>query len=202
MADPGNPTGADDALDRADDLAGRVEALKLRTDALTSSANTFSSAMARAFMQATVGGKQLDDVFRSLVLRMSNLAVAQAFKPISTGISNGINSLIGNLVSGFSGITANARGAVKPFAAGGVIGTPTYFPMSDGGLGLAGEAGPEAIVPLARGPDGRLGIAAQGGGGQTVIVQISTPDADSFRRSESYVTGQIARAVARGQRTM
>lgn len=202
MADPGNPTGGDDALDRADDLAGRVEALKLRTDALTSSANTFSSAMARAFTQATVGGKQLDDVFRSLVLRMSNLAVAQAFKPISTGISNGINGLLGNLMSGFSGIAANARGAVKPFAAGGVIGTPTYFPMSDGGLGLAGEAGPEAIVPLARGPDGRLGIAAQGGGGQTVIVQISTPDADSFRRSESYVTGQIARAVARGQRTM
>jgi phage-related minor tail protein len=91
---------------------------------------------------------------------------------------------------------------VKPFAAGGVIGTPTYFPMSDGGLGLAGEAGPEAIVPLARGPDGRLGIAAQGAAGQTVIVQISTPDADSFRRSESYVTGQIARAVARGQRTL
>jgi phage-related minor tail protein len=202
MAETGSSSAADDALDRADDLAGRVEALKLRTDALTSSANTFSSAMARAFTQATVGGKQLDDVFRSLVLRMSNLAVAQAFKPISTGISNGINSLIGNLTSGFSGVAANARGAVKPFAAGGVIGTPTYFPMSDGGLGLAGEAGPEAIVPLARGPDGRLGIAAQGGGGQTVIVQISTPDADSFRRSESYVTGQIARAVARGQRTM
>jgi phage-related minor tail protein len=202
MAETGSSSAADDALDRADDLAGRVEALKLRTDALTSSANTFSSAMARAFTQATVGGKQLDDVFRSLVLRMSNLAVAQAFKPISTGISSGINSLIGNLTSGFSGVAANARGAVKPFAAGGVIGTPTYFPMSDGGLGLAGEAGPEAIVPLARGPDGRLGIAAQGGSGQTVIVQISTPDADSFRRSESYVTGQIARAVARGQRTM
>jgi hypothetical protein len=33
-------------------------------------------------------------------------------------------------------------------------------------------------------------------------VQISTPDADSFRRSESYVTGQIARAVARSQRTL
>ena len=202
MAEPGNPSG-DDALDRADELAARIDALRLRTDALTSSANTFSSAMVRAFTQATIGGKQLDDVFRSLVLQMSNLALAQAFKPISNGISSGLNSLIGNLVSGFTGISANARGAVKPFAAGGVIGTPTYFPMSGGGLGLAGEAGPEAIVPLARGPDGRLGIAAQGAAaGQTVIVQISTPDADSFRRSESYVTGQIARAVARGQRTL
>lgn len=158
--------------------------------------------MARAFTQATVGGKQLDDVFRSLALRMSNLAVAQAFKPISNGISNGINGLIGNLVSGFTGISANARGAVKPFAAGGVIGTPTYFPMSDGGLGLAGEAGPEAIMPLARGPDGRLGVAAQAAAAPSIVVQITTPDADSFRRSESYVTGQIARAVARGQRTL
>ena len=54
-------------------------------------------------------------------------------------------------------------------------------------------------MPLARGPDGRLGVAAQGGATQ-VTIQIATPDADSFRRSESYVTGQIARAVARGQR--
>ena len=54
---------------------------------------------------------------------------------------------------------AAAMGAIKPFAAGGVIGTPTYFPLTSGGLGLAGEAGPEAIMPLARGADGRLGVA-------------------------------------------
>ena len=58
----------------------------------------------------------------------------------------------------------NARsGAVMPFAAGGVIGTPTYFPLPRR-LGLAGEAGPEAIVPLTRGSDGRLGIAMSGAG--------------------------------------
>jgi phage-related minor tail protein len=81
-----------------------------------------------------------------------------------------------------------------------VIGTPSYFPLMDGGVGLAGEAGPEAIMPLQRGPDGRLGIAGQGG--NTIHVSIATPDVDSFRRSESYVTGQIARAVARGQRSL
>ena len=84
-----------------------------------------------------------------------------------------------------------------------IIGTPTYFPLRSGGTGLAGEAGPEAIMPLARGPDGRLGVAASGGGrGASIIVNIATPDAESFRRSELYVTGQIARAVARGQRGM
>ncbi len=41
----------------------------------------------------------------------------------------------------------------------GVVAAPTYFPMA-GGAGLMGEAGPEAIMPLARGPDGKLGVAA------------------------------------------
>jgi phage-related minor tail protein len=98
---------------------------------------------------------------------------------------------------------AARMGAIKPFASGGVIGTPSYFPLSSGGLGLAGEAGPEAIVPLSRGADGRLGIAMRGAGhGANITVQIATPDAASFRRSEAYITGQIARAVARGQRSL
>ncbi|MFZ2092223.1 MAG: phage tail tape measure protein, partial [Pseudolabrys sp.] len=84
---------------------------------------------------------------------------------------------------------------------GGVIGAPTYFPLSSGGLGLAGETGPEAIFPLTRGSDGRLGVAMSGAGQPpNVTVQIATPDPQSFRRSEAYITGQIARAVARGQR--
>ena len=74
--------------------------------------------------------------------------------------------------------------------------------MGRGGVGLAGEAGPEAIMPLARGPDGRLGVAAAGGAAPNVTVNIATADADSFRRSEVYLTGLIARAVARGQRGM
>jgi phage-related minor tail protein len=73
--------------------------------------------------------------------------------------------------------------------------------MIGGGVGLAGEAGPEAIMPLKRGPDGRLGVAGAGGG-NVITVQIATPDAESFRRSETYITGQIARAVARGQRSL
>src|SRR3954454_10626988 len=98
---------------------------------------------------------------------------------------------------------AAAMGAIKPFAAGGVIGTPTYFPLTAGGVVLAGEAGPEAIVPLTRGTDGRLGVAMNGGGAPAnVTINIATPDADSFRRSGTYLTGQIARAVTRGQRSL
>lgn len=74
-----------------------------------------------------------------------------------------------------------------------MIATPTYFPLGPGGV--AGEARPEAILPLARGRDGRLGVAMNGAGAAAnVIVHIATPDADSFRRSEAYATGQVARA--------
>jgi phage-related minor tail protein len=73
--------------------------------------------------------------------------------------------------------------------------------MMDGGVGLAGEAGPEAIMPLKRGADGRLGVAGASGG-NSITVQIATSDLDSFRHSESYIAGQIARAVARGQRSL
>ena len=89
---------------------------------------------------------------------------------------------------------------MRPFAAGGVVAAPTYFPMR-GGLGLMGEAGPEAILPLARGSDGRLGVAAGGRARPApVTVNIATPDVEGFRRSEAQVAAGLARAVARGRR--
>jgi phage-related minor tail protein len=160
--------------------------------------------MASAFSQSVVGGRQLDEVLKSLALRLSTLALTQAFKPLANGLAGGLNQVFSGLFGGGGGQSlAAAMGAIKPFAAGGVIGTPSYFPLAGGGLGLAGEAGPEAIMPLARGADGRLGVAMSGGGiAPNVTIQIATTDLDSFRRSESYLTGQIARAVARGQRSL
>jgi phage-related minor tail protein len=175
----------------------KVDQLTTKTQALSSEAKGFARAMTSAFSQAVTGGKQFEDVLKSLALKVSDLAVKAALKPLTTSLAGGFDSLFSGL---FGGTTAkNADGAIKPFAAGGVIGTPTYFPMLGGGVGLAGEAGPEAILPLARGADGRLGVASSGGA-TTVNIKIATPDADSFRRSETYLTGQIARAVARGQR--
>lgn len=187
------------------DTASTLDSLTLKTRDLSTSANSFARAMSSAFATSVTGGKQFDDVLKSLALRMSDLAVRLAFKPLTNALSGGIESLLSGLTglgsSASSASVVAAAGAVKPFAAGGVIGTPTYFPMMDGGVGLAGEAGPEAIMPLKRGPDGRLGVSGAGGG-NNITVQIATPDVDSFRRSENYITGQIARAVARGQRSL
>jgi phage-related minor tail protein len=187
------------------DTASTLDSLELRTRNLAGSANSFARAMTSAFSSSITGGKQFDDVLKSLALRLSDLAVRLAFKPLTSALGSGLESLLSGLTnigaSASSASVAAASGAIKPFATGGVIGTPTYFPMLGGGVGLAGEAGPEAIMPLKRGPDGRLGVAGVGGG-NVITVQVATPDADSFRRSETYITGQIARAVARGQRSL
>ena len=66
-----------------------------------------------------------------------------------------------------------------------------------------GEAGPEAILPLARGSDGRLGVRAGGGqGAVNVTFHVATRDAESFRRAEAELTAMLARAVGRGRRGM
>lgn len=184
------------------ELGSVIDGVQARTDNLGVSTHGLANALAKAFTQATAGGKQFDDVLKSLALRLSSLTVAAAFRPVAKGIAGGLGDILGSLLGGAPAVTAQ-MGAIKPFAAGGVIGAPTYFPLSPGGLGLAGEAGPEAIVPLSRGRDGRLGIAMSGAGAPAnITVQIATPDAASFRRSEAYLTGQIARAVARGQRSL
>ncbi|MCC6001656.1 MAG: phage tail tape measure protein, partial [Pararhodobacter sp.] len=52
-------------------------------------------------------------------------------------------------------------GQLTAFARAGVVTRPTVFPFARG-IGLMGEAGPEAILPLRRGRDGRLGVEMNG----------------------------------------
>ncbi len=182
-------------------LPETVDRVHESTRALGVSTTAFAKAISKAFADATVGGKQFDDVLKQMALRLSGMAVTQAFNPVAKMLAGDLGKVFGGVFGGGVESSGNARsGTVIPFAAGGVIGAPSYFPLP-GGTGLAGEAGPEAIVPLTRGSNGRLGIAMSGAGqGPNITVQIATPDLDSFRRSEAYMTGQIARAVARGQR--
>jgi phage-related minor tail protein len=161
----------------------------------------FASKLSGAFADIAVKGKGLDGVLRQLGLSLSQLVLKAALQPLTSGLGQGLAGL-------FSGGTAFAKGGVLqqgtplPFAQGGVIGSPVTFPLSGGRLGIAGERGAEAILPLARGTDGRLGVKAEGGGGMNVTFNVTTPDADSFRRSESQVAAMVARAVALGQRNL
>jgi phage-related minor tail protein len=166
-------------------------------DAATTLANGFGRTMSRAFEGAIVRGRDFGDVMRSLALRLSDMAVTAALRPLTQGF--------GDLIGGLLRAPATGGGfapLVTPFAKGGVIAAPGYFPLG-GSLGLAGERGAEAILPLARGADGRLGVKSDRDARPlSLTVHITTPDAASFRRSEAYVSGAIARAVARGERSL
>ena len=186
--------------DFGEDLAGATDPLRDALRDLEGLADGFGRAMTTAFKRAVVDGKRLEDVLKSLALSMSSKALDAALAPIAKGLGGFVESLFG----GLSGAQGFSRGGtlgpmVTPFAHGGVVATPSYFPMR-GGLGLMGEAGPEAILPLARGPDGKLGVRAGGGGGTSVVFNVTTRDAESFRRAEAELTAMLARAVARGHR--
>jgi lambda family phage tail tape measure protein len=103
----------------------------------------------------------------------------------------------GRQVNSYANGAAFSGGNVVPFANGGVVGSPTTFPMAGGKTGLMGEAGPEAIMPLKRGKDGKLGVAADGGG--TVVVNnhfnISANGDDSVKRIVRQQIPQIAEAT-------
>lgn len=79
-------------------------------------------------------------------------------------------------------------GGTQAFANGGVVNSPTLFKFASGGTmrnGLMGEAGPEAIMPLRRGADGKLGVAAAGTGGNTsVVVNVATDGKTSSEGGE------------------
>ncbi|WP_137389930.1 phage tail tape measure protein [Rhodoligotrophos defluvii] len=162
----------------------------------------FERSMARVFTNAAISGRKLDDVLRSLILSLSRQTLTAALRPLTQGIGTALTSAI-------SGLTANARGNVftggvlKPFADGGVVNGPTLFPLR-GGTGLMGEAGPEAILPLARGADGRLGVRSDGAGARPIHItfNVTTPDVAGFRRSQSEIGAILARAMARGQRNL
>ena len=186
----------------AEALAETTDRVDQRVRDLERTAHSFSRAMTSAFARSVTGARSFDDVLKSLYLRLSDMALRAAFRPLEQGIASGFSNLLSGLFGGASGSGGRAA-AVLPFATGGVIGTPSYFPMPQGGLGLAGEAGPEAILPLARGSDGRLGIRAGGSGGAVhVTMNISTPDVAGFRRSQSQVAAEMNRAIQRGRRNL
>ena len=168
--------------------------------------NTLSSGIGgglrRAFDGLVFDGAKLSDALKSVGQSIADTIYGIAIKPVQNALggflANGLNSLLGG--SAFAGGAAFSQGRVMPFAKGGVVSSPTGFAMR-GGRGLMGEAGPEAIMPLARGADGRLGVQAGGGGRSvTVVMNISTPDVQGFQRSQGQIAAQAQRALSRGQR--
>jgi hypothetical protein len=159
--------------------------------------NLLESSMERAFMSIVDGTMSVKDAFKAMASDIiKELYRIFVVKQITGMIANAIFPGSGALVTNANG-NAFSNGNVVPFANGGVVGSPTTFPMAGGKTGLMGEAGPEAIMPLKRGKDGKLGVAADGGGAVTVnnYFTVQANGDDSVKRIVRQQIPQIAEAT-------
>lgn len=158
----------------------------------------------RAFDGLLLDGQKFSDAMKTIGQSIADTVYSIAMKPVENALAGSVADGVTGLMSGvmpFADGGAFSQGRVVPFARGGVVSSPTHFPMR-GATGLMGEAGPEAIMPLRRGADGRLGVAADTGQRRAVnvTVNVTTPDVAGFQRSQSQIAAQLGRALARGDR--
>ncbi|MCE7997386.1 MAG: phage tail tape measure protein [Rhodobiaceae bacterium] len=164
-------------------------------------------ALGTAFDDLVVGGRSLQDVLKSLAVDLAKLAAQDIFGTGIGGTQPGtggsvLGDLFGSILTPNAKGNAFAQGHIQAFAKGGVLSNPALFPLSNG-VGLAGEAGPEAILPLARGADGKLGVASQDKTqALTITFNVTATDAASFKRSESQIAAMLQRTVSRGNRNL
>jgi len=129
-----------------------------------------------AIQGAIDGTKTLQDVASNLLQNISNklldIAVNMALFGTLSGTGTG-GGLLGALFKPSPQAKGGAFGSngIIPFAKGGVVSAPTLFPFANG-IGLMGEAGPEAIMPLKRGSNGKLGVEASGSGATNIVINV------------------------------
>jgi len=176
--------------------------------------------MGDSLMSIVDGTMSVKDAFRSMARDIIKelyrvLVVQQMVNSISGGIQNFLAgpvqgppvapSAMGNAFSGGNVIPFASGGVVDsfsggnviPFASGGVVGSPTNFAMSGGRTGLMGEAGPEAIMPLKRGPDGKLGVSTTSNSQSVTVnqvINVSTGVQQTVRAEVMGLMPQIAAA--------
>lgn len=206
----GRAQALEDSLGAAADVAAGFDAeLRRMRESLAATGQDvatlergFSKGLRRAFDGLVFDGMKLSDALDTIARSMIQTTFSAAVRPVTDHFGGMLAQGVGNLVQGmlpFANGSGFTQGRVMPFASGGVVSGPFSFPMR-GGIGLMGEAGPEAIMPLARGADGKLGVRGPGGGAVNVVMNISTPDAEGFRRSRGQIAAQMGRALQRGAR--
>ena len=163
LSDATRETGS--MVDQFTSSLGDFRAQMVYTDReVANLSRSFGRGLRTAFDAAILDGARLSDVLRTVGQGMLTASYSAAMRPVQNAVggalSKGLNSVFSGLVP-FKDGGSFAQGKVVPFANGGIVSHPTTFAMRNG-HGLMGEAGPEAIMPLSRGADGKLGVRAEG----------------------------------------
>ena len=156
---------------------------------------TIKDGVVGAIKGAIDGTKSLGEAAAGVLTNIANRLLDIAINMALFGSLSGMGSKGGGLLGLIPGLDKRAKGGVfaqngiQAFARGGIVNGPTLFPFAKG-IGLMGEAGPEAIMPLRRGRDGNLGVMSSGGGTTNVVVNVDA--------SGSSVEGNQSQAKALG----
>lgn len=157
-------------------------------------AGTFKGLEDQLVNFVTTGKANFAELARSILADMARIAIQQA---VIRPLLGGVMGLFGIPLPNANG-NVFAQNGVVPFANGGIVDKPTLFKFANGGagrLGLMGEAGPEAIMPLRRGRDGKLGVVAAGDGGG-INVSVSVDATGSSVAGDAGQGQELGRAIA------
>lgn len=168
-----------------------VDAIRERLETAQEAQEEFRSVAENALSDFIRGVADADEAIRQLILRLADLALEAALSGIFGGSSNG--GVFGSIAGAVFNAKGNAfqGGRVVPFASGGVVSSPTAFPMAGRNIGLMGEAGPEAIMPLTRTANGKLGVQSEGRGGVVQVV-VSVDENGNIGPFVQRVSGDVA----------
>jgi phage-related minor tail protein len=164
--------------------------IKSFSESISDAANSAFKKMEDTLVEFVKTGKlSFRSLAQSIVADMARIAIQQMImKPFTGWFEKILPSADGNVF---------AQNGIQKFARGGIVDKPTIFPFKNG-TGLMGEAGPEAIIPLKRGRDGKLGVA--GGGGTNISVSVDASGSSvEGDEEQGRVLGEMLAAAIQAQ---
>jgi|14BtaG_2_1085337.scaffolds.fasta_scaffold06998_1 hypothetical protein len=164
----------------------RHEALQKAKEEQEALGASIEASMEKAFMSMVDGTASVKDAFKT----MASEIIKELYRVLV--VKKMVSAVTGFFAA--DGAVLSSGSPVQAYADGGVVGSPTTFPMSGGRTGLMGEAGPEAIMPLKRGANGKLGVQMEGGGATTVVqnFNFSANGDDSVKKIIAQAAPKIA----------
>ena len=186
------------AANQVDKLGTALDqAIRQGMEQAAEAANRGADAIGNVFSGLLDGAKSLRQGVADLIMEIAKMQMMDGFRTLfgAGGALGGFGGFLGGL------LTPNALGGVYSAPglsaySGQIVTQPTVFPFAKG-AGLMGEAGPEAILPLRRGPDGKLGVEAANQNGQPVNITVNVEGANG----DQHVISLVQQGVSAGLRS-